>query len=311
VTAVQQFPAAVAIVGAGAVAQALGRVMLSGGWQVVAVASRSRAHAEKAAQFIGAGASAAAASVRAVDVAEVPRVATRVLIAVADEGIAPVAEALYAAGMRSGIALHTCGAKAPAALRALGEAGNACGLLHPLQTIVSPEQGARNLADITFAVAGDPAAVVWAEQIATSLAGRPVRIDAGRLSYYHAGAVMGSNALIAALDAAVILLGAAGVDRDRALQALGPLATTSVANALAHGPQAALTGPVARGDAATVAAHVAAIQSVGSTVAELYVAAAAHLLQLAIGRGLSADRVRAVRAAIDEGSAVRRTVSGE
>jgi predicted short-subunit dehydrogenase-like oxidoreductase (DUF2520 family) len=294
----------VAIVGAGAVAQALGRLMAAGGEPVVALASRSRSRAEGAARFIG----VAAPSIQVVEYSALPRLATHVLIAVSDQGIEPVAAALAAAGMRSGVALHTCGARGPDALGALRTVGVACGMLHPLQTIMSGEQGIKSLADATFGLSGDPDAIRWAGEIvevvrlATGGRGRSLHIEANRLRYYHAGAVMASNALVAALDAAVILLAHAGVDRDAALRAVGPLARTSIENALRDGPQAALTGPVVRGDAATVAAHREALREVDPTVAKLYEAAAGHLLQLAKQRGLSEASVRAVELVLDEGS---------
>jgi len=283
----------VAIVGAGAVAQALGRLMAAGGEPVVALASRSRSHAADAARFIG----VAAPSIQVVDYSDVPRLATRVLIAVSDRGIEPVGEALAAAGMRSGAALHTCGARGPDALDALRIAGVSCGMLHPLQTMMSAEQGVNSLADVTFGLSGDREAIAWAGEIVemvTAGRGGALHIEADRLAYYHAGAVMASNAVVAALDAAVILLAHAGVKRDAALRAVGPLARTSLDNALGSGPRAALTGPVARGDAATVAAHREALRAVDPTVAKLYEAAAGHLLQLAKQRGLSGDSVHAV-----------------
>ncbi len=107
---------------------------------------------------------------------------------------------------------------------------------------------------------------------------------------------------MAVLDAAMILLAHAGVGRDDALRAIGPLARTSLQNALASGPQAALTGPVVRGDAATVAAHTEALRSVEPTVAKLYEASAMHLLQLARQRGLSDASVRAVELVLDKRS---------
>ena len=288
----------VAIVGAGAVAQALGRLLAEGGESVVALASRNRARAEQAARFIG----GPGGSIQVVEYADVPNLATRVLIAVTDQGIEQVAEALAAAGMKSGEALHTCGARGPDALEALRRPGVACGMLHPLQTIMSPEQGVRSLADVTFGVSGDPKAVEWAGEIVRMVTGghgRWLQIEADRLSYYHAGAVMASNALVAALDAAVILFAHAGVERVAALRAVGPLARTTLDNVRGSGPQAALTGPVARGDAATVAAHREALRDVDPTVAKLYDAAAGHLLQLAKQRGLSGDSVRAVELVLD------------
>ena len=162
--------------------------------------SRPNPCAEQAAGFInGAARAAPAEGVRTADLSEIPLLASHVLVAVADQGIGPVADALAAAGMRTGIALHTCGAKGPDALQALGAAGVSCGMLHPLQTLITAEQGARSLIGVTFGLAGDPRALEWGDQIVTSLHGHPLRLDADRLSYYHAGAVMASNALLAAL----------------------------------------------------------------------------------------------------------------
>jgi len=158
---------------------------------------------------------------------------------------------------------------------------------------------------VTFGLSGDREATLWAEEIVklvTGGRGESLRIEADRLSYYHAGAVMASNAVVAVLDAAVILLAHAGVERDTALRAIAPLARTSLDNALDSGPQAALTGPIARGDAATVAAHREALRKVDPTVAKLYEAAAGHLLQLAKQRGLSEASVRAVELVLDKQS---------
>lgn len=279
-------------------AQTLGRLMAAGGEPIVAVASRTRAHAEAAVRFIG----GPRASLRVVEYSEVPRLATRVLIAVTDEAIDAVAEALAAAGMRSGVALHTCGARGPDALAPLGNVGVACGMLHPLQTIMSPEQGVNSLSDVTFGISGDREAVVWAAEIVKTVTGgrgESLHIEANRLRYYHAGAVMASNALVAVLDAAIVLLARVGVEQQAALRAVGPLARASLDNALGHGPSVALTGPVARGDAATVALHREALREVDPTVARLYEAAAGHLLQLAKQRGLSQASVRALEAVLE------------
>jgi predicted short-subunit dehydrogenase-like oxidoreductase (DUF2520 family) len=275
------------------VAQALGRLMAERGASVVAVASRDRVHAERAARFIG----GAAGSIDVVEYAGLPRLASHLLIAVSDRGIEPVAQVLAAAGMRSGVALHTSGARGPDALGALRRAGVACGMLHPLQTIMSPEQGVRSLGDVTFGVSGDAQARQWGEdlvRIVTDGDGRLLHVEADLLSCYHAGAVMASNAVVAVLDAAIVLLERAGIDHDSALRAVGPLARTSLDNALGSGPHAALTGPIARGDVETIAAHRNALREVSPTVANLYEAAAAHLLELAKRRGLPAASVRAL-----------------
>ena len=300
-------------------AQALGRLMAAGGEPIVALAGRTRQRAEHAARFITGpaapggpgGPGGTVRAVRAVAVAELPNLATRILIAVSDQAVETVAEALASAGMQSGAVLHTCGAKGPEALKALQMKGVACGMLHPLQTVMTAEQGVTSLADATFGLSGDWDATLWADEIVQIVTGahdRSLHIEAGRTACYHGGAVMASNALMAVLDAAVSLMGHAGVGRDEALRAIGPLARTSLENALANGPQAALTGPVARGDAATVAAHRDAMRHVEPTVARLYDASARHLLQLARRRGLSDESVRAVEQALEKSSGSSRTV---
>ena len=281
----------VAIAGAGPVALALGRLMSEHGTPIVAVASRTRVRAEAAAAFIG-------PNVRAVTWTDIPKLADRVLVAVSDDAITPIAHALADAGMRTGVALHTCGAKGPDALEPLRVHGVACGMMHPLQTVVSAEQGVKRLAGITFGVAGDEAAVVWASAIVARLGSRALRVPADRLSSYHAGAVMASNAIVAAVDAATVLLAQAGIEPAAARRALEPLCREALDNVLANGARSALTGPVARGDATTVARHLDALADAPPTVSALYQAVARHLVEIAKERGLTDLKARALESAL-------------
>ena len=162
-------------------------------------------------------------------------------------------------GMRGGIALHTSGAHGPMLLDALAVRGVSCGVLHPLQTIADAERGVAALRGASFGIGGADAAVEWAEEVVAAAGGVALRIRDTGFASYHAGAVMAGNAVVAAIDAAVVLLGAAGVDRRAALQAIRPLCLTSAQNALDIGPEAALTGPVQRGDADTIRTHTAAL----------------------------------------------------
>jgi predicted short-subunit dehydrogenase-like oxidoreductase (DUF2520 family) len=281
----------IAIVGAGAVAQALGQLLLRRGAKVVALASRTRHTAERAAKFIG-------PTVQVVTITELPLLARRLLVATSDNAIEPVARMLAEAGMSTGVALHMCGAKGPEALGPLRLRGVACGVLHPLQTIVTPEQGARDLLGVTFGVAGDHDAVEWAEEIVKGLDGKPLRIKADRLGSYHAAAVMSSNALVAVIDAAVVLMMRAGIEEQAALKALAPIARASLENILRLGPRTALTGPIARGDVSTVTAHMDALATAPPAIAALYRAVAEQLLVISRQRDLPAPTLRALQAAI-------------
>jgi predicted short-subunit dehydrogenase-like oxidoreductase (DUF2520 family) len=273
----------VGIAGAGRVAQALGRLLYAAGEPVAFVASRNLEHAGTAAALIG-------PDVKAVSYSDLAHHAHRILIAVPDSALQSVASTL---AMESGIALHTCGAQGPEALQALAQRGVFCGAFHPLQTISNPGSGAASLHGAAFAIAGDVPAVEWAEHIVHAANGRVLRIASERRPLYHAAAVMASNYLTAMLSAAQTLLMAADVDPQEALQALGPLARTSLDNALRQDPVAALTGPIERGDVSTIQAHLAALEHISGPIPLLYRAAGLQTLDLARRKGLCAERAAA------------------
>ena len=123
--------------------------------------------------------------------------------------------------------------------------------LHPLMSLPDAEIGAERLTGGWFAVAGDPLVA----DLATALGGRTFEIADDDRALYHAAAAVASNHLVALLGHAQRLGASVGVPAD----ALLVLALGSVENAVALGPAAALTGPAARGDEATLVAHREAI----------------------------------------------------
>ena len=123
--------------------------------------------------------------------------------------------------------------------------------LHPLMSLPDAEIGAQRLTGGWFAVAGDPLVA----DLATALGGRTFEIADDDRALYHAAAAVASNHLVALLGHAQRLGASVGVPAD----ALLALALGSAENAVALGPAAALTGPAARGDEATLVAHREAI----------------------------------------------------
>ena len=277
----------IGIAGTGRVAQALGRLLRERGEPVVAVAGRSPGHTARAAEFIG---------VAAVLPRQLPERAGRILIAVSDTAVAAVAHTLAQAGWNQGVALHTCGARGPEVLESLARAGVACGVLHPLQTVATPEAGVNALPGSALAVSGDPAAVAWAERSVKVLGGTALHVAPDSMALYHAAAVMASNYVAGLIDAAAILMRAAGIDEKTALDALGPLVYAGVANALALGPEKALTGPIERGDADTVRRHLRSLAAAPPSVDGLYRSAGLHVLEVARRRGLAEAKAREIEA---------------
>ncbi len=281
------------IAGTGHVGQALGRLLAEHGEPVAAVVGRDPTRTRQAVRFIGHKA-------KAVEFGALPKRAFRILVAVADSAIPEVAARLASGGMRPGLALHTCGAMGKEALAPLAAVGFACGAIHPLQSVASPAHGLSALHRCAYAIDGDPPALEWAREIATLLGGFILEVPAPSRPYYHAAGVMASNYIVALIDAAAILMKAAGVEQDVALRALAPLVEASAANALRLGPVAALTGPIQRGDTVTLRGHVEALRNVPESVRDLYFAAGRHALDIALRRGLDPERVCAMEQLLRE-----------
>jgi predicted short-subunit dehydrogenase-like oxidoreductase (DUF2520 family) len=172
-------------------------------------------------------------------------------------------------------------------------------VLHPLQTVATAERGVAALRGATYGVGGDDDATSWAREIVAIAGGTALRVPADGFAAYHAGAVMASNAVIAAIDAAVALMRTAGIDEAAALRAVGPLCVTSARNASEIGPDAALTGPVQRGDVRTIRTHAAALAACPPYVADLYRASTHALIAISRRRGLSDVSARAIEHALD------------
>ncbi|GAA1148671.1 Rossmann-like and DUF2520 domain-containing protein [Ornithinicoccus hortensis] len=169
-----------------------------------------------------------------------------VLLSVPDRAIA---EAAAVVPPRPGLLVgHCSGATTLAPL-----AGHEGFSLHPLMT--APRSGAR-FTGATAAVDGStPRALEAATALATSVGMRPVQVQEEDRAAYHASAAVASNFLTTVLDLAEALAGSAGVERER----LRPIVQAAVDNWSRDGGAEALTGPVARGDDATVARHREAV----------------------------------------------------
>ncbi len=172
-----------------------------------------------------------------------------VLVAVRDDAIAEVAERI--GDKTEDPIVHMSGV---AGLDVLSSARR--GSFHPLQTLPDPATGADRLAGAGVAVAGsDPRVVASLYELAELLGMHPFSVDEQHRALYHAAAAAASNFVVTALAIAHRLFREAGVDPSHA----EPLTVAVVDNVHRLGVAQALTGPVARGDVATVAAHLAAI----------------------------------------------------
>ena len=216
------------------------------------------------------------------------------ILAVRDDAISPLAEALARAeAVRADqVVLHLSGVLGQEALAPLVPSRAALGSLHPLQTISDPATAPARLEGTWAAVEGMPRAVQAAEGIAQELGMRPFRLSGKQKAIYHAGAVFASNYFVVVEAIAQRLLRHAGLSDTEAWQALRPLVEGTFENLTRQEPKDALTGPVARGDEATIRRH---LESLTRDDALLYRALGRAALELAEKGGM--DEATAARVA--------------
>ena len=237
---------AFALVGPGRAGTTVAAALLARGWTAVAVAGRTvdAPSTQEAARRLDAP---------AVEVPAAGRGAALVIVATPDAAIADTAAAL-APGLEAGaLVVHLSGACPLEELDKLRGARPdvVIGSLHPLQTLPSVELGLARLPGSWCAVDG-PDDV---ERLALSLGMRPFRVAPGDRVRYHAAATIAANHVAAVLGQATRVAHDAGVPPE----ALWPLVRATLDNVEVVGASAALTGPVARGDADTVARHLDAL----------------------------------------------------
>jgi len=161
--------------------------------------------------------------------------------------------------------------------------------LHPVMTFTGRRDDVEKMAGISFGVTAPQQLRPVAEALVVEMGGEPVFIAEDKRSIYHAALASAANHLVTLVASAADLLREAGVaDPSRMLS---PLLSAALENVLALG-DAALTGPVARGDAQTVAAHVAAIGAVAPEALAAYLA----LARLTADRALAAGTLTAADA---------------
>ncbi len=281
----------VGIVSAGRVGSALGNALERAGHVVFGVAAISDASKHRARTRLPDS-----------QILPVEQVAARselLLLAVPDAELPGLVRGLATAGVvRPGtLVAHTSGANGVAVLEPLTALGARPMAIHPAMTFTGHDEDLSRLANTCFGVtAADDIGYAVAQSLVIEMGGEPVRVAEENRTLYHAALAHGSNHLVTlVLDAVQALrqslagpglLGQQLVDdqpNGLAERLLAPLASAALDNALRRG-QSALTGPVARGDAGAVAAHLGALEAADSEIARAY-----RALSLRTARRAAAD----------------------
>lgn len=283
----------VGVIGPGRVGTALALALADTGYPVVAVAGRAGADDAAASRF-----TAAVPSVAMTTPSEVVAVAGLVLLTVGDDTLPDVVRDLAADdAVHPGVHIvHTSGRYGADVLRPMALAGARVAACHPAQTFPTPAAGRRDLPGTAWAVTAAPDDRAWAHALVAALGGEPVDVREADRVRYHAALSVGANGTSAVVALARDLLLMAGIAAPGRF--LTPLVTSAAGNA-AEGGAAALTGPVRRGDRATIDAHLADLHAVLPEAVPAYRALARLALSYARRAGLDEERAAAVRAILD------------
>ena len=264
----------VGFIGAGRLAAALAGGLVESGYPVTMVASRHLPSAQALAQALGHGVEATG------DASRVAERCDLVFLTVPDGEIAPLCDSI--AWEPRHRVVHCSGARDLATLEAVTRRGGIAGCLHPLQSFPSrwPEPG--RFQGIFCGVEGAEPLGSLLEQMARDLGARSFRLEGVDRTLYHAAAVFMSNDVVALAAAASRLWTLAGLPEDAGREALSPLLLSAAANVAKLELADALTGPIARGDVATVEAHLRAL-AIEPGLRELYRRLSEELLRLPLG----------------------------
>ncbi|HEU4349401.1 MAG TPA: Rossmann-like and DUF2520 domain-containing protein [Actinoplanes sp.] len=269
-------PLVIGVIGAGRVGAVLGAALAAAGHSVVATAAVSSASRERAARLLPEAA--------VLPAHEVARAAEDLLLlAVPDDALPSVVAGLATTGALANgqTVAHTSGA------HGAGLLGDISGMaLHPAMTFTGEAADLERLPGISWGVTATDRAL--ATRLVADLRGVPEWIDEERRPIYHAALAHGANHLVTLVNEAADMLRAAGVEQPR--KVLAPLLNAALDNALRLG-DAALTGPVSRGDAGTVQKH---LDRMPAEAVPAYLA----LAQRTADRAVAAGRLRPQDAAL-------------
>lgn len=224
------------------------------------------------------------------DVDQVVAGASLLLLTVPDDALPGLVEGLAAREVIApgSFVLHTSGAHGCAVLEPLTRAGALPLAVHPAMTFTGTTVDLARLAGCSFGVTAPEALLPVAEALVVEMGGEPVVITEEARPLYHAALASGANHLTTLVATAMDLLARAGVEHPARM--LGPLLGAALDNTLRRG-DGALTGPVARGDAGTVARHLDVLGASAPETLQAYVALARLTAERAMASGmLDADQ---------------------
>lgn len=282
------------IIGAGRLGTVLARALAGRGHRIAALTCRRIRSARESQKIIGQG-KVFTNNVIAAKQGEM------IFLCLPDESLKDVARELsrFAVDWDQKIVFHTSGLLSSEALRSLKNRGAKVASFHPIQSFAKKNTPPSHFQGVYFGLEGDQKALAAARKIVADLGGHPIMISAGTKALYHAASSVASNFLVVILDTASKLLHQAGISRKTASRLLFPLVEGTLQNVKKIDIRPSLTGPVLRGDTATVRAHLRALRRFPK-YSRAYRALALLALEAAIKGRLPSKKFRALKSLLED-----------
>ena len=288
----------IGVIGAGRVGAVVATALRAAGHPIAAVAGESDASRTRIETLLpGVQIDKPTAVAKACDI---------LLLTVPDDSLDNVVRMLVASGaIRSGQhVVHTSGRHGRDVLAPAIEIGARGIAMHPAMTFTGTDVDLARLPGCMFGVTADVGDRALAQSLVDDLGGRLTWLDEDKRVLYHAALAHGANHLVTLIAQAMDLLRDAGSDDPAAT--LGPLLGAALDNTLAYG-DAALTGPIVRGDVHTVQAHLKTMAATAPSTVETYVAMARATVNRAVVMGrLEPRRAAELIEVLDDGLALVR-----
>jgi predicted short-subunit dehydrogenase-like oxidoreductase (DUF2520 family) len=223
------------------------------------------------------------------------------MIATRDDAIVPSCVTLAASGKVTpdDIVFHVSGATPSSDLKPVKDKGALVASVHPIKTFTDAEQAVQTFPGTFCSAEGDAGALKVLRPAFESIGAKVFDIVPEMKPIYHAGGVFACNYLVALIEAALRAHERAGIPRAVSLSALEPMVRETVDAIFEQGPAKALTGPISRGDTATVKRQFARVREWDANLGELYRGLGLLAVALAEADGrLEARRSADLRAAL-------------
>lgn len=279
----------IAVIGTGRLGTSLAAALAAAGRPARYLADRNMAAVRAGRKIVGRGLITTDSAVAAAG-------ADIVFLAVPDDEIGSAAKRLAQGGVswRGKTVFHTSGLRPAEDLKPLRVLGAACASFHPIQSFPKKDLPSSCFSGIFVGLEGDTKAVRTGRELARILGARPFRVEAKDKPLYHAACSMASNLFVPLFEAARGLLRATGLGDREAARILVPLIEGTLQHVKDLDAATALTGPISRGDADTVGAHLAALKDYPNA-RRIYIVLGREALRIAERKNLPAPKIKALK----------------